>query len=268
MKKIHLKGIFTLLVALSFVCLSAFHAFATEEGYSWYCVRNKDHLQPTADARFSFINGHNCFYIDKEHGDASEDKVVYLTFDAGYENGNVEKILDTLEREDVKGAFFVLGNLIDKNSDLVLRMFEEGHLVCNHTYSHGKMVGRSKEEFAAELKRLEAKCKEKTGHSLSAFYRPPEGRFDEESLRFADELGYCTVFWSFAYADWDNAKQMSPSAAKKKILDNVHNGEIMLLHPTSATNAEVLGEIISILKAQGYRFGTLDELIKNPGGEQ
>ena len=117
------------------------------------------------------------------------------------------------------------------------------------------------EAFKAELDALENLYYEKTGRRLDRYYRPPEGKFTENNLRMANELGYKTVFWSFAYADWDNSHQMSAEAATKKILSNVHNGEIMLLHPTSATNAKILKNVIQALKAQGYRFGTLDELI-------
>jgi peptidoglycan-N-acetylmuramic acid deacetylase len=183
-----------------------------------------------------------------------------LTFDAGYENGNVERILDVLREQNVKAAFFVLGNLIQKNTDLVNRMFDEGHLVCNHTYSHKRMTEISKEDFDRELDRLEDVCLQYTGKPLAKYYRPPEGRFDKQSLQFACDKGYKTVFWSFAYTDWDNDKQMSPEAAKRKILQNVHNGEIMLLHPTSHTNADILSDILCELKSQGYRFGSLDEL--------
>jgi peptidoglycan-N-acetylmuramic acid deacetylase len=223
-------------------------------------VHRKDHKQPTVGSDISFVEKYDGYYLDKKHGDECEDKVIYLTFDAGYENGNIERVLDTLKKENVTGAFFVLGNLIEKNTDLILRMFDEGHLVCNHTYSHKTMVGKGREEISAELSKLERSCYEKTGKTISKYYRPPEGKFDESSIRIIDDLGYKTIFWSFAYADWDNDRQMSHENAKKKILENIHNGEVMLLHPTSATNAEILGEIISELKNQGYRFGTLDEL--------
>ena len=118
----------------------------------------------------------------------------------------------------------------------------------------------SKEEFAAELESLEKLYSEKIGGTMAKYYRPPEGKFSEENLKFANELGYKTVFWSFAYADWDNAHQMSPEKAEKKILDNIHNGAVILLHPTYETNAKILGKVIRALKADGYRFGTLDEL--------
>lgn len=235
-------------------------AFASAGAYSWYCKRTQDHTQPQIGGDIAFVEQYGGYAIDKKHGDDSDDKVVYLTFDAGYENGNVKKILDAMKKQNVTGAFFVLGNLIEKNTELVERMFSEGHLVCNHTYTHKCMVGKTEDEFCAELKRLEDACLEKTGKSLSKYYRPPEGRFDENSLKYAEGMGYKTIFWSFAYADWDNNKQMSRETAKKKILDNIHNGAVLLLHPTSATNAAVLEDVIIELKSQGYRFGTLDEL--------
>ena len=255
MKKIIFLLSFLILVSFSSVTISA-----NNKVYSWFCVHRKDHLQPIADCSFDFIDEYDGFYIDKKHGDECDEKVIYLTFDAGYENGNVEKILDILDNEGVKGAFFVLGHLIEDNSQLVNRMFDGGHLVCNHTFSHKTMVGKSQQDFKNELECLERACIKATGRELSKFYRPPEGKFDEQSLQYAKDLGYKTVFWSFAYADWDNNSQMNPEKAKKKILDNIHNGEIMLLHPTSETNAKILGEIIKELKDQGYRFGTLDEL--------
>lgn len=236
-------------------------AFAKDDALNWYCVRNKEHKQPRADAALSFVEKYDGFYVDRKHGDDCAEKVVYLTFDAGYENGNIEKILDVMKQEGVTGAFFVLKNLILKNPELVCRMADEGHLVCNHTASHRDMTKcASIEEFKGELETLEKLYTEATGKTLSPYYRPPEGKFNEANMKYAKELGYKTVFWSFAYADWDNDRQMSPETAKLKILSNIHNGEIMLLHPTSATNAAILKDVIKELKDQGYRFGTLDEL--------
>ena len=140
-------------------------------------------------------------------------------------------------------------------------MADEGHLVCNHTASHRDMTKITNiEEFASELKKLEDIYYEYTGRELAKYYRPPEGKFSEQNLEFASQLGYKTVFWSFAYADWDNNRQPSLEKAKKLILDNIHNGAILLLHPTSATNANILSDIIDDLLAQGYEFGTIDEL--------
>lgn len=254
-----------LIITICFIALLSFNVLA-ESGntvFSWYCVRKKDHTQPKCDAEMSFIEDYDCYYIDKLHGDGCADKVVYLTFDAGYENGNVEKILDVLKEKDIKGAFFVLGNLIEKNSDLICRMFDEGHLVCNHTYRHTPMIGKSPDEIRDELSKLEKVCFEMTGKEMSKYYRPPEGKFTESTLKSVKDLGYKTVFWSFAYSDWDNNNQPSKEAALKKILDNTHPGEIMLLHPTSSTNAQILATVIDTLRGDGYRFGTLDELCKN-----
>ncbi len=248
------------LCALCIFALSCLTVFAEAGVFNWYVMRNKEHKQPVAEKNLSFISEYGGYYIDTKHGDSTEEKVVYLTFDAGYENGNVEKILDVLKNQNVKGAFFVLGNLIERDTGLVCRMFDEGHLVCNHTYSHKSMVGKSREEVQSELRRLEQTCKDLTGRELSKYYRPPEGKFDAKSLEYVNDMGYKTVFWSFAYEDWDNNRQMSPEKAKAKILDNIHNGEVLLLHPTSATNAAVLEDVIIELKDQGYRFGTLDEL--------
>ena len=236
---------------------------SASKGQSWYCVRAKDNKQPRCDADMEYIENYGGYYIDHTHGDQSEEKVVYLTFDAGYENGNVAKILDEMKAEGVKGTFFVLGNLIEKNGDLIQRMLDEGHTVANHTYSHGNMTkAASYEDFCAELQRLEVAFRSLTGEDMPKFYRPPEGVFDEKTMKYAQDAGYKTIFWSFAYADWDNDRQMDPERAKAKIMENIHNGAVILLHPTSETNATIMGEVIRELKASGYRFGSMEELTR------
>ena len=257
-KKIRAMALF----AAFWLMVCTINARAAEQAYSWYCKRAPDHKQPTLDTPMQFITEFGGYYLDTRHGDECEDKVLYLTFDAGYENGNVSRVLDVLKSEQVPGAFFILAHLLEANTDLVQRMVDEGHLVCNHTVKHRNMTRvTSKEEFETELRTLETLFYEKTGSVMPKYYRPPEGRFSESNLKMAREAGYCTIFWSFAYADWDNDRQMSPEAAKKIILDNIHNGAVLLLHPTSATNAAVLGDVIRECKEQGYRFGTLDELV-------
>ena len=228
----------------------------------WYCKRTKDHSQPPLPPEFSFIGKYGGLYIDNKNCDSkSVEKKVYLTFDVGYENGNVEKILNIMKDNDVKGAFFILSNVINTSPNLVKRMSDEGHLVCNHTSSHKDMTKiHDREEFFKELSSLEMLYKDCTGMEMAKYFRPPEGRFNENTLKYANELGYKTVFWSFAYADWDNNKQMSAEAAKTKIFDNIHNGAVILLHPTSATNAMILDDVIKELKSMGYMFGTLDEI--------
>ena len=157
-------------------------------------------------------------------------------------------------------SFFILQNLIYKNADLVKRMRDEGHLVCNHTAHHKDMSSWERDAFLEELRGLETLYTERIGGEMAKYYRPPEGVFSRENLVYAAENGYKTIFWSFAYPDWDNNKQMTPEKAKAIILDNLHNGEVMLLHPTSDTNVQILAEIIRESRARGYRFGTLDEL--------
>jgi len=256
------KKILSFFIALS-VLIAAFSlsSFAESEAQSWYCKHVKDHAQPQADAALRYVEEHGGYYIDHNHTRPdAEDKVLYLTFDAGYENGNVAKILDILRDEAVPAAFFILGGLIKTAPALVQRMAEEGHLVCNHTLRHRDMSHASDSDFLSELRALETLYQDTTGGKLAAYYRPPEGRFSRENLICAQKNGYKTIFWSFAYPDWDNGRQMTEAAARKIVLENLHNGEVMLLHPTSATNAAILGDIIREAKAQGYRFGTLDEL--------
>ena len=142
-------------------------------------------------------------------------------------------------------------------------MIEEGHTVCNHTKNHKNLSFASKEEIKNNLSALETLYEEKTGEKMKKYFRFPEGKYSESSLKFVSELGYKTFFWSFAYEDWNNSKQMPPEKAMKKILDNTHNGAIFLFHPTSDTNVKILEALIKEWKSEGYRFGTLDELVEN-----
>ena len=254
---------FTALV-LGIAILFAVVAFASSEANnSWYCKRMKDHMRPPLDPQLTYIKELGGYYIDEKVTDDGEDKVVYLTFDAGYENGNVSRVLDTLKEREVPGAFFVLGNLIEKNGDLIKRMSDEGHLVCNHTYYHKDLTNIDAEEIKKEINSLSEAYEKLTGKKMPQYFRPPEGKFDRKSLEVVNEMGYKTIFWSFAYADWDNSRQPSLEYAKKKIIDNVHNGAVILLHPTSDTNASILDSVICTLREMGYRFGTLNELVKS-----
>ena len=237
-----------------FIAVSLLTVTARAEICGYYIMRKKDHQRPVIDSCFSYMKNHNAYYI------GPDEKVIYLTFDAGYENGNIEKIAETLKKHNAKAAFFVLENIVRRNTDLIVSLAEDGHLICNHTCRHKDSTKLSKEEMENELTGLESVYKELTGKDLAKYFRPPEGRFNEETLKYAEESGYKTVFWSFAYADWDNNKQPGAEYAKKLILDNTHNGEIILLHPTSKTNAEILDELLCEWEKTGYRFGILDEL--------
>ncbi len=221
----------------------------------WFFKKNGSQ-QPILHPSLQMINNYNSFYIG-----CPNEKVIYITFDAGYENGNIEKTLDILKKNDVKAAFFILEHLITANTDLIIRMANEGHMVANHTCRHKNMATvTEKEQFASHLANLEDIYKQYTGFDMAKVYRPPEGKFNELNLLHATELGYKTVFWSFAYADWDNKVQPDPEKAYKNIIENTHNGEIILFHPTSSTNAEILDRLIKTWKDMGYRFGSLDEL--------
>ena len=245
----------TILTVLTF--LFSVFSISANNAKSWYCKREKEHKRPCIESDMAYITEENGFFL----GNDPEDKVIYLTFDAGYENGNIERILDTLKKHNVQGAFFILENLINRNPGLVTRMKEEGHLVCNHTAKHKDMTKLSESEIEAELHALETLYTEKIGGTLAPFYRPPEGKFDRKSLSTAKKCGYYTAFWSLAYADWDNDKQPDPESAKKLLCDHIHNGAVLLLHPTSKTNSDILDALLTEWEAEGYRFGSLNEFI-------
>ena len=211
---------------------------------------------PSGPAGRDALKAYDAAYV----GDP-EEKVLYLTFDAGYENGHTEAILDTLKKHDVKAAFFLVGNYLQKNADLVRRMVYEGHIIGNHTMTHPDMSAiTEKEAFQKELEGLESLFTDITGKELPKFYRPPQGVYSEENLKMAKELGYKTVFWSLAYKDWDNDKQPTTEYAMGKLIPRTHNGAVILLHSTSQTNAQVLDDLLTEWKSRGYRFETIDKL--------
>ena len=245
-------------VALVGAILGAVKVFAggVLETANWGLSFHRDHMPPSGTATAAQLHGYDGVYL----GD-TEEKVIYLTFDAGYENGCTEQILDTLKKHEVSAAFFLVGNYIEKNADLVRRMVNEGHIVGNHTMHHPDMSQLSDmESFSKELTDLENLFKETTGKELPKYYRPPQGIYSEENLKMAKELGYRTVFWSLAYADWDNTNQPTKEQAFSKLLPRIHNGAVVLLHSTSKTNAEILDELLTKWKEMGYSFGTLEEL--------
>ena len=194
-------------------------------------------------------------YLDPDGG-----KVLYLTFDAGYENGYTDKILDTLKKREVPAAFFLVGDYLEREPDLVRRMAAEGHIVGNHTRTHPDMTKLEGDAFAEELRGMETLYEDVTGQTLPKFYRPPQGLYSGENLKQAQELGYKTVFWSLAYADWDNANQPDPDGAVEKLTGRLHDGAVILLHATSKTNAEILDRLIGKWQDMGYRFAPLTEL--------
>ena len=194
-------------------------------------------------------------------GDVSE-PVIYLTFDAGFENGNTPAILDALKKHHAPAAFFLFCNYLETAPDLVRRMVEEGHVVGNHTTSHPDMSKIADlETFQQELKGVEDLYREVTGQEMPKLYRPPQGKFSLENLKQAQQLGYTTVFWSLAYVDWYTDNQPTKEQAFDKLLPRIHNGAIVLLHSTSSTNAQILDELLTKWEQAGYRFGNLKELM-------
>ena len=217
----------------------------------------EDGKPPTGNASVADLAKHNAYYI----GDTSKN-IIYLTFDAGFENGNTEKILDSLKKHNVKATFFLVGNYIETSPELVKRMVEEGHTVGNHTYSHPDMSKISDEEsFKKELQSLESLYKETTGQELLKIYRPPQGKYCVSNLEMADKLGYKTIFWSLAYVDWYENKQPTKEEAFNKLLKRIHPGAIVLLHSTSKTNGDILDELLTKWEDMGYSFGEIKDLI-------
>jgi peptidoglycan-N-acetylmuramic acid deacetylase len=223
---------------------------------NWGLSFHESGTTPTGNASAEWLGKHDSYFV----GDTSK-KVLYLTFDCGYESGNTASILDTLKKHDVKAAFFIVGNYINTAADLARRMHEEGHIVGNHTYHHPDMSAIGDlASFKKELTSLSEKYLATTGYEMSQYYRPPQGKFSETNLQFAKELGYKTIFWSLAYVDWKQDDQPTREEAFSKLLTRVHPGAVVLLHNTSLTNAEILDELLTKWEDMGYTFGTLDEL--------
>lgn len=226
---------------------------------SWY-YNPKTNGEPSgapADA-LSLLKKYHGYYL----GDTTQ-KVMYLTFDEGYENGYTSKILDILKANDVKAAFFVTKPYVTANKELIKRMVAEGHLVCNHSNNHPSMpisAGKGKAVFDKEFTDTEAAFKEVTGTDMPKFFRPPMGNYSELSLYYTKELGYKSIFWSFAYKDWETDNQPTETYAVNLMRERTHNGAILLLHAVSKTNTNVLDSILKEWKSKGYNFQTLYQL--------
>ena len=253
------KLLIFLALAMAVTAVSLFFRRNLLPTASWGLSFRQEGAPPVGNADRQQLRQYDAAYL----GDPSQ-KVLYLTFDAGYENGSTEKILDTLKEQQVPAAFFLVGNYIEKNADLVRRMEAEGHIVGNHTMHHKDMSKITDEAaFTKELQDLEKLYEDTVGKPMPKYYRPPQGIYSEDNLHLAQKLGYKTVFWSLAYVDWNNDSQPTREQAFNKLLPRTHPGAVILLHSTSKTNAEILGELIEKWKAEGYRFGTLEELFSS-----
>ena len=220
----------------------------------WGLSFQSEGAPPVANASQEYLKNFDALYV----GDTNK-KEIYITFDAGFENGNTERILDALKKHGVKATFFLVGNYFETQPKLVKRMAEEGHTIGNHTYSHPDMskIGDI-QSFQTELQKNEALYRDILGSEMPKLYRPPQGKFCEENLKMAQQLGYSTVFWSLAYVDWYTDDQPTPEQAFSKLLPRIHPGAVVLLHSTSSTNAEILDELLTKWEETGYSFGDLE----------
>jgi len=227
----------------------------------WGIKRNGPGKLPDADPGVSqLFSKHNASYI----GDTTK-KTIYLSFDEGYENGYTGQILDVLKKQKVQAAFFITGPYLNTEVDLVRRMVEEGHIVGNHTVNHLSMPLQTDSKIMSELTELDSKYFEMFNRNMT-FLRPPKGEYSERLLNLTDKMGYCTLFWSFAYDDWKTNVIRGKDYVINKILDNAHNGMVILLHAVSKDNAEALQDIIVKLRNAGYEFGSCEDLYKKTYG--
>ena len=233
--------------------LTSSQALSTKK-IGWGIKRNDNHEQPD-------LGKENKEILERNNGIAmgsNNEKNIYLTFDEGYEAGYTPQILKTLKENDVKATFFITAHYLNTQPELVKQMNDEGHIVGNHTVNHKSMPSLTETQIYSEVMDLHKSIFEKFQYEMK-YIRPPMGEYSEKTLKQINSLGYRTVMWSFAYEDWNEDRQPDESKAKKKILENVHNGEIMLLHGNSKTNTNVLGDIIKEIKNMGYEFKSLDD---------
>lgn len=227
--------------------------FASED---WGLSFGEPGAQPVGNASADDLAWYDAYYVGN-----GDEKVIYLTFDCGYENGNTEPILDALKKHNAPATFFVVGHFLETAPEMVKRMVEEGHAVGNHTYHHLDMPTISdKAMFQEEMDGVADLFYDITGRELSLYYRPPQGKCNTENLKMAQELGYSTIFWSLAYVDWDTDRQPGHEEAFDKLTSRIHPGAIVLLHNTSQTNGEILDELLTKWEAMGYCFKPLSEL--------
>ena len=231
-------------------------ALLHEKSENWGLGFGTEGKPPTGNASAEELKKYNAYFI----GDTTQN-TIYLTFDCGYENGNTEPILDALKKHDVKATFFVVGNFLETSPEIVKRMIAEGHTVGNHTYHHLDMSSiSSMDAFKKETQDVENLFEQITGTPITKFYRPPQGKYNIENLKMAQEMGYKTFFWSLAYVDWYQDKQPTKDEAFGKLLKRIHPGAIVLLHSTSSTNAQILDELLTKWEEMGYTIKPLTEL--------
>ena len=255
MKKKHHRILNT---ALAMGLLASPTAFAKAKDVSWGIPKkSSEALQPYPGVAYdTIVRENDAYYIGNP-----DDNAVYLTFDCGYENGNLPAILDALRDAAVPALFFLTGHFMEEEPELVRRMVDEGHLVGNHTYDHPNLATVSKERFMVEMHRAEEKFYEITGQEMTKYLRPPEGRFNQEMLDWAREAGYYTILWSLAYVDWHVDGQKGGAHAHAQVMKRLHPGAIILLHSTSSDNADAMADLVPSIREAGFEFRSLQYLM-------
>lgn len=250
-----------MLIAAVLFAGNAFHentVVTVSADANWGLSFQQEGSAPIGNASAENLKNFDAYYL----GDTSQ-KNIYLTFDAGYENGYTAKILDTLKKHQVHATFFLVGNFIETAPDLVKRMIAEGHTVGNHTMTHPDMSKiQDQASFEKEVGNLEKLYQETTGQEMLKIYRPPQGKYSENNLKMAQSMGYKTIFWSLAYVDWYNDNQPTHEEAFNKLVPRIHNGAVILLHITSKTNSEILDELLTKYEEMGYTISDISNLIK------
>lgn len=230
--------------------------------YEWYFKRNKKHQPVTGGVPAGMkLSNYRAWYVNEK----AEDKVIYLTFDCGYEMGYTKKLLETLKKHNAKAIFFVTKPFIKSNPELVKQMKDEGHLVGNHTSSHPSLPSKSVSAIQKEIKDCEKAFTDATGYKIDPFIRPPMGNFSKRTMKVTKDLGYKTIFWSMAYYDYDVNNQPGKDYVVNHFKENYHPGAIPLIHNVSQSNTEALDDVLTFLEKKGYRFGTLDEFTLKKG---
>ncbi|MCI9338411.1 MAG: polysaccharide deacetylase family protein [Lachnospiraceae bacterium] len=228
------------------------------ETEDWGLGFGREGEKPTGNATTAELAGYDAYYCGP-----GEEKVIYLTFDCGYENGNTEPILDALKKHNAQATFFVVGHFLESAPEIAKRMAADGHTVGNHTYHHPDMSKISdKSSFQKEMDDVAALFKEVTGEEMAMYYRPPQGKYSTANLQMAKELGYSTFFWSLAYVDWNQDNQPDHEEAFSKLTGRIHPGAIVLLHSTSKTNGEIMDELLTKWEEMGYTFRPLSDLLE------
>ena len=237
------------------ILLCAF-LFTGIQGYAYgFGLVNKGNTRPSAGKYDAILKENGGVYLGADTTD------IYLTFDCGYENGHTKMILEALKKTDTKAIFFITGHYLNSATDLVMEMIEDGHIIGNHTYSHKDFTKSSNEEILKDIEKLETAFKEKTGHEMSKYVRPPRGEFDERSLKLLKAHGYASIFWSLAYVDWHQDAFHGDHYSYNQVMKRIHNGAILLMHTVSKDNAVDLEDIIIKLKNDGFVFKTINSVI-------